>query len=265
MTTYTSRVCFSRVVSAFRPRARLERRRLSGRCTGVATPAMRRTASEWPAHAAAPEGIVLSLRQDAGGVQAVQRKPCPGSQPQGNNAHLAGFLRRRVHAGEMLRNAGHGVKAVDHVEQGRVFGVCSGRSVALPPQAPARRSRPSCLLPHPRSTFAPASAIRRACGSRREHRFQLHIRILANRGLHTAAQIAIPQNTDTNGHSSEVSLYCVPKKRVFFCSYDTMSAGVCPVFLLVSLFSVGRLKACPESCASPAPSRQPSSFAVSTF
>ena len=110
-----------------------------------------------------------------------------------------------------------GVKAVDHVEQGRVFGGLLGqvgRAAAAKHQHVDLVLHAFCRIhmQHLCARVRDPEGLRVAAG---EHRFQLHIRILANRGLHTAAQIAIPQNTDTNGHSSEVS-FTVCRKSVFF-------------------------------------------------
>lgn len=69
------------------------------------------------ADALAPEGVGLSLRENGPGVDPVQGKQA-GVPAGGDDRRFSGGPGGGVHIGEVLRDAGVGVKAVHHVEQG---------------------------------------------------------------------------------------------------------------------------------------------------
>ena len=78
------------------------------------------------ADAAAPEGIVLAVRQDAGGIQAVEGEHA-GIPAAGDDADFTGLFRGGIYVCKMRRDACMGVKAVDHVEKRCIFGSLLGQ------------------------------------------------------------------------------------------------------------------------------------------
>ena len=70
-------------------------------------------------YAAAPEGVILAVRQDGVAVHAGK-----GEQARvpayGNNADMPRFLSSLVHIGKMLRNPRMGIEAVHHVKEFRI-------------------------------------------------------------------------------------------------------------------------------------------------
>ena len=67
------------------------------------------------AHAFAPESIIFSGGQNCSRIHTVQRKHSR-VPAYGDDSHLAGFFRRCIYIGKMLRDSCVGVKAVNNIK-----------------------------------------------------------------------------------------------------------------------------------------------------
>ena len=151
------------------------------------------------AHALAPEGVVLALGQNGRGIETVDGEQA-GVPAQGDHGHVAALLGGGVHGGEVGRDVGMGVKAVDDVEllgQGRGHGgqVCGGAAaenqnvhLVLPAEDVVQRR-------HGDAGGADGQGSRVAAG---EHHSQFHVRVLGDGALHAPGQIAIANNADSS-------------------------------------------------------------------
>ena len=153
----------------------------------------------------APEGIILSFRQDGVAVQPGQGKQA-GIPAYGNNSQMAGSPGRLVHCCKMFRDPGMGVEAVDHVEHPGHF-----RSLhrQIRSAAAAEDQHIDAVLPVGHILYIDHRHIGRGdfplgrtpAG---EHRCQFHIRRLLQSTFHTPSQIAISQDPNSNGHKQNL-------------------------------------------------------------
>ena len=149
----------------------------------------------------APEGVVRALGQDGPGIQPVE-----GEQARvpaaGDHRHLAAGLGAVVHGGEVLGNAGVGVKAVNHME---VPGILRGLHRQVGGAAAAEDEHIHLVLVLQRlaggvdrNPFGQdGDGFRVPAG---EYRGQNHVRVLTNGALDPPAQVAVAHDTNSNLH-----------------------------------------------------------------
>ena len=110
---------------------------------------------------------------------------------------MSGFAGRGIHIREMLRNPGMGIKGIDHVEM-----LCQGgrhfRQVGSTAAADDHHVNLIFKTVHVRRR------VDRRAGNRLhsrgipagKHAGQFHVRVLADRQLHAAPQVAVSVNSD---------------------------------------------------------------------
>ena len=154
-------------------------------------------------NAAAPEGVVRTLRQDAVGVQAVQREqariPTAGDERAG-----AGVAGRRVDVREVRGDVGMRVERVHHVVQRRVLrrllGQVGGAAAAQDEHVDVLVA--GLKIGHGTNGHA-LGGDAHACGvATRVHRRQLHVVVLANSQLNATSQVSVSQNADASHFAS---------------------------------------------------------------
>ena len=154
-------------------------------------------------HAAAPERVVRALRQDAVGVQAVQREQArvPAA---GDERARAGFAGRRVDVREMRGDVGVRVERVYHVVQRRVLRRLLGKVGGA---AAAQDEHVDVLVAgfqvgHGTNGHA-LGGDAHACGvATRVHRRELHVVVLANSKLNATSKVSVSQNADASHFAS---------------------------------------------------------------
>ncbi len=149
------------------------------------------------ADALAPEGIVLALGQDGGGIQPVHREQTriPAHRDERN---VTAFGCRPIHRREMGRNRRMGIERVNHVE---VTGNSRGHLGQIRGAAAAENHYINLILPcrhvlqgqnrHVRGHNLHSGRIPAG-----ENRSQSHIRILADGALHAPGQVAVTNDSD---------------------------------------------------------------------
>ena len=152
---------------------------------------------------AAPERVVRALRQDAVGVQAVQREqtrvPTAGDERAGT-----GVASRRVDVREMRRDVGVRVKRVHHVVQRgvlrRLLGQVGGAAAAQDEHVDVLVA--GLKVGHGTDGHA-LGGDAHACGvAARVHRRKLHVIVLANGQLNATSQVSVSQNADASHFAS---------------------------------------------------------------
>ena len=148
------------------------------------------------ADAAAPEGVILPVRQDDIRIQPGQREQA-GVPARADDRRMGMHKRRPVHVGKVLRHPRVGIEGIHHVEQlrqpGRHF-----RQVRSAAAADDHR------VDHPGILFRFLRRVDRRPGQRlhrlriapRKDAEQFHVRILADRQFHAPAQVPVSVNSD---------------------------------------------------------------------
>ena len=154
-------------------------------------------------NAAAPERVVRALRQDAVGVQAVQREqarvPTAGDERAGT-----GVTSSRVNVREMRRDVGMRVERVHHVVQRRVLrrllGQVGGAAAAQDEHVDVLVA--GLKVGHGTNGHA-LGGDAHACGvAARVHRCELHVVVLANGQLNATSKVSVSQNADASHFAS---------------------------------------------------------------
>ena len=154
------------------------------------------------ADALAPEGIAFALGQHRRGVRPVQREQAriPAHRDNAQGADGAGG---RVHGGKVFGDPGVGIEAVDHREPlGKVRGLCGEVGGA----AAAQDQHVDCVF-HGLGLFGGQNVCAGGQGmnpggvTAGKDGGKLHVRVLAHRALHPAAQVAVTHDANADTHS----------------------------------------------------------------
>ena len=156
-------------------------------------------------NATAPERVVLALRQDALGVEAIEREHA-GIPAHGNDAHSTRRTGSGVHSGKMGGNLGVGVEAVHHVEHGgegrSLLGEVSGTAAAKDHDIDLALPAFDIIERADRHAFG--QDLHRSGIAAGKNSHKLLIGIGGNGEFNTTAEVAITNNADSDfGHSIE--------------------------------------------------------------
>ena len=151
------------------------------------------------AYALAPEGIVLALGQNGRGIETVDREQAR-VPAQGDHSHMAAGLGGSVHGGEVGRDVGMGVKAVDDM---KLLGQGRGHGGQVRGGAAAENQNVHLVLPaedvvqrcHGDAGGADGQGSRVAAG---KYHSQIHVCVLGDGAFHAPGQIAIANNADSS-------------------------------------------------------------------